>query len=167
MMMRTCAGHYINLDRVRELRFHKSHDQNKFEAAFTYDNGDNDTAMVYATTRTEVEEAFDRKAFLIPAEPGYQQLMFFSNEPGPDDDRLEIIDRWPVIAWELELEFGYHRPVTVWSCLGDADADNVAVLCPDGRVVNPGTQTWANEADWLKDQRKIADDKAAAKKRRV
>ena len=70
----------------------------------------------------------------------------------------EVI-RWPVLAWRLDLQHGYHQVVTPASS-GNFETDEYkggsAVLCPNGRLTEPGNQSWDNETEWLQDMRNQA-----------
>ena len=72
----------------------------------------------------------------------------------PKTDRHnEDVDRWPILAWELSLESEFHRAITLWSSLSESEDENSVILCPDGRVVSPGSRMWKTEADWLEERK--------------
>jgi len=150
MIIKTVNDEYINLNQAQSWSFRRSHELGQVTLVYEFASGDAHGAAVYLPERERFENSVER-TLSVPAEPGYFRLGF-----SPKNDKgEENIDRWPVLAWQLDLENGFHEVITLWSCPGeDKDDDNWAVLCPDKRVISPGTQHWKNEADWLEDRRK-------------
>lgn len=96
-----------------------------------------------------------RRKSVIPAQSGYFLLTYF----GPEK---EFVDRWPVLAWALDPELGFHEAITLDNSVADDVAILRAILCPDGRMISPGDASWKTEADWIEYARRDAQKQKAA-----
>ena len=87
---------------------------------------------------------------VVAAAPGYMRLRYW------EDGAAVWVERMPVVAWRIDSDRAL--PVTPEQ---DEDAVLVSgVLLPDGRVVMPGLQTFADEGAW----RAAMDEQAKAHK---
>lgn len=65
-------------------------------------------------------------AAVVPAQPGFFKLWFYEHEGKPESTRV------PIIAWRITAD----QAIPVAPGDGIDDADDPAVLLPDGRVVS-------------------------------
>jgi hypothetical protein len=157
MMLETIEDGFINTDTCRELEFKwdkKGHDH---RLVCTFNDGLVKGYRIYLPEWEHFKATVAGYSPPIKAEPGYWRLRYWA-----DTDEVE---RLPVLAWRLDLRHGYHQVVTPFSSgnPSEIDGDDSAVLCPGGRVVEPGNELWDDEAAWLRDMR----ERAEAKKKNV
>jgi hypothetical protein len=155
MMLETIMREtFINTDQMRELRAIWDKERHRFELVCTFTDGSVET---YTVRPTEWQRFRSEAEFgpVIKADPGYWLLSYWS-EP-------EEVIRWPVLAWRLDLQHGCHQVITPASSgninISGEYEEGSAVLCPNGRLMQPGNQSWVNEAEWLEDMRNRAKAK--------
>ena len=160
MLIRGVRGEYVNFEHVTRAWFITS--SNRYECVMEYElvneSGNIRSLIVSHSERERLDTKYSLIA-ILPAQPGYTALWFY----GEDGEEKEMIDRHPIIAWQLDLELGFHIAITLWNSPGDDPMP--AILCPDGRVIEPGSMTHPNEESWVKDQRRAAEKEAKRKQR--
>lgn len=156
MMLRTHSG-YVNTDQCLFLRC-RWNKQKPHESALVgeYVNG---TSVNETIVYSEWQEFEMQVGYLapVPSPPGYFLLRYWYDEDGEYETPVE---RTQVLAWVFDGDLGYHRVYTGWDTPGRYDDSN-AILCPDGRVIDPGESTWESEEEWLKEKRRDREAKKA------
>src|SRR6516225_5910358 len=150
MMLKTTRGeNFINTDQMRGIGAVWDKEQHHFEVVCTFADGSVETYAVFPREWERFRAAAESDP-VIKAEPDYWLLSYLAE--------TDEVDRWPVLAWRLDLQYGYHQVVTPASS-GDPNEghdDQSAVLCPNGRLTEPGNRSWDNETEWLQDMRNQA-----------
>lgn len=145
MLLETVRGTFINTDHVRTIGARWDKEKHQYEIYCTFANGDAESFDVWDSEWERLKEHGDD--LIVPSPQGYFLLFYYSDEFG------ESIDRWPVLAWKLDRDVGgFHKVITAWNSF-DEPTDQ-AILCPDGRVVELGSQVWDTEGHWLAAQQK-------------
>jgi hypothetical protein len=149
------SGHLINLAHAKSIicRWDKKTGRH----GITCNMVDGDTIAAEITFDPS-DLADNYQLQLIPAQSGFTELSYYTEEGSED-----FIDRQPIIAWQLDVQLGFHRAVALQKP-GD-NARSIAILYPDGRVVDPGNQDWRSEGHWAEDQKKQRAIRAEEKKR--
>jgi hypothetical protein len=76
----------------------------------------------------------------VPAQPGFFVLRFFG---GDTEDDKSLVSKDPVVAWRID---GWDAlPVALHE---NNHEDEYSILCPDGRVIDPGNYHHDDEAAW-------------------
>lgn len=150
MIIECVSGLRVNLAHVRCFRVIWRKGKGEREFSGEYADGSVFREEV-ATSVGEDLEAPDRQ--LVASPPGYFVLGYWT-EGG------ESVTRDAVLAWEFDRELGFHGAYTAWDYPRGGEQ---MIACPDGRVVQPGSQIWDTEAAWLKDQQAGAAAKATTK----
>jgi hypothetical protein len=90
----------------------------------------------------------------IAANPGFEWLEFdwyYLKDKDPDTYGIKgrvIRCRNPVIAWRVEDNFE-PIPVTLDDKSSKSPTLRTAILCPNGRVIRPGSQCWDSLDNWI------------------
>jgi hypothetical protein len=159
MMLKTTKGKYINLDQARTVSAKWNKDSYECDVRVQWDADSSNDYQVYNVEWEDFEKRLEPNA-IVPSPPGYFQLLFWSEGKNAE----ECVDRWPILAWCFNADLGFHRVFTAWT-YPDEQEESLAILCPDGRVVEPGCSVWPSEAEWLEDMhKKTAEAKAKAAK---
>jgi len=150
MFIRTRDNGFINADNVLHIREH----WNKATGETTVICHMTDGTTIDGHIGGLLDDDDLNPPPVIPAEPGYTLLAY----EAADSNGPEFIQRSPVIAWALDMGgCGFHRPISLFA---PGSGANTAVLCPDGRCIEPGDSTWPNEQAWLDNMREMARSKA-------
>jgi hypothetical protein len=114
-----------------------------------------DDRVISVAGGERLEKQLEDNSTVIPAQPGFM-LLFYHSDSGD-------VDKLPVIAWAIDptAEEWATVPITVDGVTNDSNADQCAVLQPDGIVIRRGLSTYQSYDDWYKEisrnRLKIAD----------
>ena len=135
--------HYINLDRVFEVRnFEES--SGRQTTIVVFEGGHTETIDIgFANPRAFAELAEP----VVPAGPGFHLLNFRFFEDQPNADAvLDPRNRSPIIAWRISA-YG-PEPIALERYLPSEAEGVTAILCPDGNVTAPEDQNWPDVKAW-------------------
>jgi hypothetical protein len=91
---------------------------------------------------------------IIPAAPGYEALACSRW----NRDSEFWVERDVIVAWRLDLEYGYLTPV----CAYERDYDFNAILSPDGKVSDYDHSTFNSFGEWRKAAEKEFNERLIA-----
>jgi len=135
----------INLDLVTHYRRYRDG-----KIIFWTKDGESFQTELLPGIRDQLESMrYDERTAVIQSPPGYTLLCYWKGSP----EEPESVQKQDVLAWRIDLDGDFHKAFGAWL---HSDEQNVAVLCPDGSVVEPGNARFATEQDWLKERRAVA-----------
>jgi hypothetical protein len=106
MMLETANDGFINTDQVREIRASWDKAKHQFEVACTFNSGPVETYNVNSREWEQFKKVAQHSA-IIKADPGYWLLTYRAE--------ADEVGRWPVLAWRLDLQHGFHHTIIPWS----------------------------------------------------
>jgi hypothetical protein len=92
----------------------------------------------------------------VPAIPGFIELVALESDSGV------FVAKAPIIAWRISR--GGAEPISIEDNERCVNEIGRAVLCPDGRVFDPGNAEYDDETKWLKSRHELSQWADAQKK---
>jgi hypothetical protein len=135
---------WVNLDHVRKIEFP---DRERVEV--TWSSGELETFR-----ETHAHDLFKEPYHIVPAQPGFELLMFWL-----DAESEGMFERSPIIAWRIDDSktgdyFGDESLTAIAQEMNSREAMSnmrVGVRCPDGTMRHHADgRQWPSEAEWLK-----------------
>ena len=146
--LRTSSGGLINAARIERIEQGEEREKRLLRSrAILWDGG----SLTLVDDVDKIEKAL---LPVIAAAPGFTFLRYYADW---DESGGPGVERLPVAAWRIDGDVAL--PVIPDDAMVSSNCIGSAVLMPDGQVVNPYVQTFANEAAW-----RVAMDAEAAKR---
>jgi len=161
--LKTTSGDLINLDNVEmlEIYMNRDKDNNKCSVDVTFVSKREPVRFeIYKSDAGDLQEMeVNQEERFCPSPPGYVLASYYWDK----ETKTEHISRDEIVAWLLDPEFGFHRPITIWGNNSKCEltAQDI-VICPDGKATRPGDCCYDTELGWLEEMRKTNKEETAA-----